>query len=123
MNKTLITLATASLVIAGVVALPRVVDAYQGDPNVQGPNFTEDVHQANLAAFESGDYNAWKENHQGNGRITEIVTEENFARFSEAHRLTLEGDTEGAATIRAELGLGQGMRNGEGQGSGYRGGR
>jgi len=48
-----------------------------------------------------------------------VITEENFARFAEAHRLALEGKTDEANQIRAELGLGQGQRNGDGQGRGY----
>jgi hypothetical protein len=50
------------------------------------------------------------------------VNEENFDRFAEAHRLALEGKTEEAAQIRAELGLGVGggpsSEKGQGQGQG-----
>jgi hypothetical protein len=66
-------------------------------------------------AFENGDYNAWKTLMDGKGAIR-IVNAENFNRFAEAHKLTLEGKTDEAKAIRAELGLGQ--KNGEGNGFG-----
>jgi hypothetical protein len=61
---------------------------------------------------------------QGKGRVSEVVTEENFARFAEAHRLATEGKIEEARQIRQELGLGlndgNGSRNGAGNGQGQR---
>jgi hypothetical protein len=105
-----------ALVLGGLMITPKLVAAYQGDPSVQGPNHSVERHEAMTQAFESNDYQAWKEQMAGRGRVTEVITEENFDRFAEAHRLALEGDTEGAAQIRLELGLG--TRNGAGQGQG-----
>ncbi|XLQ20722.1 MAG: hypothetical protein ACKUBY_03020 [Candidatus Moraniibacteriota bacterium] len=101
-------------------------NAYQGDYTKQGPNYSEERHTTMTQAFESGDYNTWKGQMDGRGRVTAVVTEENFARFAEAHRLGLAGDTAGADAIRAELGLrtsngekgGHGYGKGEGQGRG-----
>jgi len=114
MNKTL--LAVSALVLGAGVLFTTTsgVLAYRGDPNVQGPNYSPERHEAMTKAFENNDYNSWKELMQGKGRVTQVVNEGNFARFAEAHKLALEGKTEEAKSIRAELGLG--LRNGSGQG-------
>jgi len=119
MKKYAILTGVMAVVIGGVTLVPSAVEAYRGDPSVLGPNHTEERHEAMIMAFESQDYQSWKEQMQGRGRVTEVITEENFARFAEAHRLALEGKTDEANQIRAELGLGQGQRNGDGQGRGY----
>ncbi len=116
MNKQSILLGAAALVLGGVALAPGIVNAYQGDPNVQGPNYTPERHEAMTQAFENKDYQAWKNLMPGNGRVTQVVNEANFDKFSEAHQLALEGKTEEANKIRAELGLGQ--RNGSGRGQG-----
>ena len=118
-NKLLIGV-SALFLISGALVAPRLVNAYRGDPSVQGPNCTPERHAEMTEAFEKEDYNAWKELMQGKGRKTEVVNEENFGRFAEAHRLALEGNTEEAEKIREELGLGQGSKRGQkdGQGSG-----
>jgi hypothetical protein len=67
-----------------------------------------------IQAFENNDYNAWKEQMQGRGKVTQVVNEENFSRFAEAHALALEGRIDEAGQIRQELGLG--LRDGSGQG-------
>ena len=95
------------------------VFAYRGDPTVQGPNCTQEKHEAMIKAFENNDYNAWKNLRQGNGRITQVINEGNFARFAEMRRLMLDGKTEEANQIRAELGLGLGNGSGNAQGKGY----
>ena len=121
MNKT--QLAVSALVLGAGVLLATAsgVLAYRGDPNVQGPNYSPERHEAMTKAFENNDYNAWKELMQGKGRVTQAVNEGNFARFAEAHKLALEGKTEEAKSIRTELGLG--LRNGSGQGQGMGYGR
>jgi len=119
MKKYAILTGVMAVVIGGATLVPSAVEAYRGDPSVLGPNHTEERHGAMTTAFENQDYQSWKEQMQGRGRVTEVITEENFARFAEAHRLALEGKTDEANQIRAELGLGQGQRNGDGQGRGY----
>ncbi|MFA6160007.1 MAG: hypothetical protein WC678_02875 [Parcubacteria group bacterium] len=101
---------------AGLVGSALYVSAYQGDLNIKGPNYTTERHTAMTKAFENNDYNAWKELMAGRGRATQVINEGNFSRFAEAHKLALEGKTEEAKKIRAELGLG--LRNGDGQGRG-----
>ena len=115
MNKKTMLLGAAALVLGGLVVMsPKLAKAYQGDPGVQGPKCIAERHEAMTRAFEDNDYNAWKEQMQGKGRVTQVVNEGNFARFAEAHRLALEGEIDEANQIRAELGLG--LRNGSGQG-------
>lgn len=119
MKKYAILSGVMAAAIGGAILAPGAIEAYRGDPSVTGPNYTEERHEAMTVAFENQDYQSWKEQMQGRGRVTEVITEENFARFTEAHRLALEGKTDEANQIRAELGLGQGQRNGDGQGRGY----
>ena len=121
MKKTAIFLSATALVLGGLVMSPRLAEAYQGDPSVQGPNCTAERHEAMTQAFENNDYNAWKELMSGKSRVTQVVTEENFARFAEAHELAEEGNLDEAKQIRQELGLGLGNRNGDGSGQGNKG--
>ena len=101
---------------AGLVGSALYVSAYQGNPNVKGPNYTTERHTAMTKAFENNDYNAWKEQMNGRGRVTQVVNEQNFARFAEMRKLMLEKKYDDANKIRAELGLNQG--NGQGRGNG-----
>lgn len=114
------------LLPVGVIALVSAAGvayaayAYQGDPGQRGPRFSAERHEAMQKAFENNNYNAWKELMNGRGRIAEVINEGNFARFSEMHRLMLEGKYDEANQIREELGLGQGkFKRGNGQ-KGYR---
>lgn len=98
--------------------------AYRGDPTVQGPQYSQERHEAMEKAFETNDYAAWKELMQNRGRVTQVVTAENFAKFAQAHELMEEGKVAEAQQIRQELGLG--LRDGSGRGPGAgtcRGGR
>jgi hypothetical protein len=117
MNKKLIGLgAVAALALGAVIMLPGTADAYRGDPNVQGPNYSVERHTAMETAFETNNYAAWKELMGGRGRVSQVVTAESFSKFAQAHALAEQGDLAGAAAIRAELGLG--LRNGSGAGTG-----
>lgn len=114
-------LITGSLVLGlAVLAIGAnsQVWAYRGDPAVQGENCTDERHSSMQQALETLDYQAWAELMQDRGRVASVITEENFNRFAEMHRLRLEGDTEGAQAIAQELGLGQHRGDGEGQGFG-----
>jgi hypothetical protein len=100
---------TSSFVLAtmAMIGLGFASDAaaYRGDPAVKGPNYTAERHAAMERAFETKNYAAWKELMQGRGRVTSVVTAENFARFAEAHALAEAGKYAEADAIRAELGL------------------
>lgn len=118
MNKTILTLLGVALGAGVLFTATSSALAYRGDPNIQGSNYTAERHEAMTQAFNNNDYNAWKELMQGKGRVTQVINEGNFARFSEMHKLMLEGKTEEANSIRTELGLG--LKNGSGQGQGQR---
>lgn len=90
------------------------VYAFQGDPNKPGPNFSPERHETMIRAFDNNDYESWKTQMDGRGRAAQVVNQDNFARFAEAHMLAQQGDLEGAQAIRAELGLG--LKNGSGHG-------
>ena len=119
MNKKSIILGTIALVLGGLVLIPGTVQAYRGDPNAKGPNYSAERHEEMTKAFENKDYNAWKNLMQGKGRVTQVINEKNFAKFAEAHKLALAGKTEEANKIRTELGLGLRNGSGQGQGQGY----
>jgi len=116
MNKTSILLGLTALVIGGAAIAPQAVLAYRGDPAVKGPNYTEERHTAMEKAFETKDYNAWKNLMQEKGRVTQVVNKDNFVKFAQAHELAEQGKTEEANKIRTELGLG--LHNGTGMGYG-----
>lgn len=119
MNKAILGVSALALG-AGVlfVSVPSAL-AYRGDPSVQGPNYSPERHEAMVKAFENKDYNAWKNLMQDRGRVTQVISEGNFARFAEMHQLRLEGKNDEANQIRTELGLGLGNGSGNGQGKGY----
>jgi hypothetical protein len=116
MKTNKILLGLSALALTAVVAVPGLVKAYQGDPNVQGPNYSPERHETMTQAFENNDYNTWSQQMQGRGRVTQVVNESNFSQFAQMHQLMLKGRTQEANAIRAELGLG--LQNG----SGYQGG-
>jgi len=119
MNKTTLLLGLSALVIAGAIFAPQAALAYRGDVNVKGPNYTQERHDAMEKAFENKDYNAWKALMIGKGRVTQIVTAQNFPKFAQAHELAEQGKTDEANKIRTELGLGLRNGTGMGQGMGY----
>jgi hypothetical protein len=116
MNKKTIALGGTLLTLGALVFGTQTAFAYRGDPSIQGPDCSPERHEAMTQAFDNNDYNAWKELMNGKGRVSEVVNEGNFARFSEAHKKALSGDIEGAEAIRNELGLG--LRDGSGKGRG-----
>ncbi|OGM93744.1 hypothetical protein A2524_01425 [Candidatus Wolfebacteria bacterium RIFOXYD12_FULL_48_21] len=82
---------------------------------------TMEAHRTAVdAAIQAGDYTAWKaamSSLPGNGRGAEMtsgITEANFGRFVEMHKLMGQADA-----IRQELGMGE--RGGMGQGMHGRG--
>ena len=116
MKKITLSLGALALILGSVGLFAGTVSAYQGDPNVKGPNYSVDRHEAMTKAFANKDYSAWKNLMQGRGRVTQVVNQDNFAKFAEAHQLALQGKTAEAQKIRQELGLG--LHNGSGKASG-----
>lgn len=118
MNKKSLIIGITALVLGGaILATPAM--AYKGDPNVKGPNYSVERHEAMTKAFANNDYNAWKNLMQGRGRVTQVVNKDNFSKFAAAHKLSLAGKTAEANKIRAELGLGLHNGSGQGQTMGY----
>ncbi len=116
MKKTTLILGISTIILGGVLALAGISQAYQGDLNVKGPNYSAERHDAILKAFQNNDYDAWKSLMQGRGRIMQVINKDNFSKFAQAQQLALEGKTAEAQKIRAELGLGNGGNFGRGRG-------
>jgi hypothetical protein len=121
MNKKILGLAGVVALAAGVLAvLPGAVFASYRDPAAKGPNYTAERHDALEKAFDTNDFDAWQKLMTGRGRVTQVVTRDNFATFAKIHQLTDEGKTAEAEKLRTELGLGTrtGFGQGRGQGAG-----
>jgi hypothetical protein len=112
-NKTILGVGIMALVLGASGLLVSNIEAYRGDPNVKGPDCSEERHTDMLKAFETKDYTAWKNLMEGKGRVTEVVNKDNFAKFAEAHKVAQRGDIEGAKKIRQEIGLGLGQGYGK----------
>ena len=123
-NKVLLGLGTLALILGFSGAIASKANAYKEDPSVKGPNHSTERHTAMEKAFKINDYTAWKALMQNQGRVTQIINKDNFAKFAEAHKLAESGNVLGAQKIRQELGLGlkdgsgKNMRNGTGQRTG-----
>jgi len=112
-----------SVFILGMIALLGVnfISAYQGDFSIQGPNCSEDRHEAMRQAFDNLDYNAWIALMTEDGRhprVIDVVTEDNFAIFVEAHEAGEAGNFERTSELRAELGLNNRVSHKDGTGFG-----
>jgi hypothetical protein len=113
-NKWII-LGVLGLAVMGVTAYGVSAFASQGGMMGQfGPNYTPERHTKMQAAFDNNDYASWK-SQMGDRGAARVVTEQNFARFTQMHNLMLEGKTDEANKIRTELGLGQGGGRGQGK--------
>jgi hypothetical protein len=110
--------AVAAAGIAGALALSQGALAYRGNPDQTGPNYSPERHEQMQKAFDGNDFNAWKEQMNGRGRVSQVVNEQNFSRFVEMRKLMLEKKYDEANQIRKELGLGQGNGQGMGKGTG-----
>ncbi len=123
-TKKLLLISALTIASLGFLAINNVY-AYRGDYTQKGLDYTPEKHEVMEEAFENNDYNAWEELMAGKGRVTEVINEDNFARFSEAHRLAEEGNYEETDKIRQELGLRTrngdsiGAKYGKGDGQGY----
>lgn len=118
MNKLIL----ASLTGIAVLAIATPAFAYKGNPEVQGPNYSPERHEAMEVVFEKKDYNGWLKLMEGKAwRLKEVVNSQaKFNEFAKAH----EAGENALTKFRADNGLNgqqatgahQGMRDG----SGYR---
>jgi len=111
-----------AVLVVGIIFSTGIASAYRGDPSIKGPQFNEERHELMETAFENLDYVAWYELMSENGmhpRVLDVINENNFATFAQAHEAAESGDFVTANTMRAELGLnnGNGLRDGSGQGA------
>jgi hypothetical protein len=109
-----------TLMVIGLVFTSGMVNAYRGDYSVQGPDYSEDRHELMENAFDKLDYTAWYElmtAEDRHPRIVDVVTEDNFEIFVQAHEAGRNGDYETATALRSELGLNNG--NGPKDGTGF----
>ena len=116
MNKKLmIAFALGAIVLLGT----GFVFAYQGNPEVNGPNYSSDRHEAMQEIMDNVDYDAWvllmTEDDQVPG-VLKKITEENFAVFAEANKALNDGDYELATELRESLGIWAGQNKGSGTG-------
>jgi hypothetical protein len=111
-NSKMVTGAAALVALIAVAGIAGASFAYQGNPDIKGPEYSAERHEAMEEAMESSDYETWQDLMTNKGRVTQVVNKDNFDKFVKAHDLTEEGDLEGARAIREELGLNQGFKKG-----------
>ena len=122
MKKSTLVLGALALILGGIAVISAdSVYAYRGNPETTGPYYSAERRAEMTEAFENLDYDAWRNLKQDKGRVTQLITEENFAQFAEAHQLTLENREAEARELRQELGLG--LQDGSGRGEGRMMGR
>lgn len=101
------------------------VFATGGDAGIggNGPEITEEEREKLKEVFEEDDYDAWVEfvTESAGDRefpMLELVTEDNFDKFAEAHLLMIDAHEkmEEAHDIMDELGIDQGFGEGKHQG-------
>lgn len=110
--RTSIVLGVLGLVMLGSAVFASSVFASRERVAGQfGPNYSPERHAQMNEAFANGDYNAWKDL-MGDRGAARVVTQENFAQFTQMHNLMLQGKTDEANKIRQEIGLGNGQGRG-----------
>lgn len=110
-----------ALMAVAILSLSVVVTAYRGNFEEKSPHYEEGKCDQMLDTFDEFDYETWSAlvaSHGKHSRVLEVVNEDNFYLFVEAYRADKSGDYATASTLRAELGLnnGVGPKNGEGFG-------
>lgn len=120
MKKTNLVLGLAALTL-GLVAVKSFTPilAYQGDPTVRGPNYTQQRHDSMIKTFENKNYQAWADLMGGRG-ATRFVNADNFSEFADAHLAAQNGDSSKMDEFRSKNGMGQGQGRGQDRGMGYR---
>jgi len=121
MKKSLI----AGLSVVTLLASTTSTFAYQGDPSVQGPNYSPERHTALQAAFDAGanGFQNWLKLMENKAyRLKEVITNgEIFGEFAATHNNGVEAVTAFRAKYNlgtAGQGQGRGLRDGSGAGYG-----
>lgn len=101
-----------------VFGLITSVFAYQGNMEVEGPNYTEERHEQMTSAFENSNYGSWYDlmiQNEKTPGVLRFVNSDNFETFVEMRDARLDGDLSKADDLKSELGMGQGqMKRGSG---------
>jgi hypothetical protein len=113
---------TVGVVMFAFIVLSIGAFAYQGingQKNFQ--NIDEDVRNQMQEALSNNDYAEWirikEETSVSSGRVSEVITEENFQIFNEMHEAKLAGDFDKVWELKEQLGIGR-MGKGSGKGMG-----
>jgi len=102
-----------TILYAGIAVLSLVVTtaivsgatyAFQGK-QMSWRNHDSEQHMAISTAMENNDYNAWVTAVGENCPIVGKISEADFVKLTEAHKLRKSGDMEGAQAIMGELGV------------------
>jgi len=118
-DKRLLGFTAVALILGAGLAVAASVSADEVEKGACGPEHREAI----VAAMDDGDYEAWAELMDGRGRISEVITEDNFETFVALHEARKDGDQETVEELREELGLGQHPQDGtghQGEGKGMR---
>lgn len=113
-NNLKIQLGAAALGVLATTALVAGVTYAQSNSETKGNcefNKERGGHifqnrDAVITAIENNDYEAWLTAEGENSPFRDVISSENFSKFSEMHNLMKAGDREGAEKIREELGFG-----------------
>ncbi|MFT4343267.1 MAG: hypothetical protein ACMXYE_00810 [Candidatus Woesearchaeota archaeon] len=123
MKEKVTSLFIAFLLVA--IASIGMASAYRGDADIKEPEYSEERCSVMKEVFATQDYATWKsvmESSERSPRVLQVVNEENFAVFAQAHEAKVAGNHDLAQQLRAELGLNNGNgpkdRNGFGKMSG-----
>jgi len=95
---------TLALVLLGLGTTQYTL-AYMGDATQKGPNYTVEREAQITQAMNSLNYEAWKTLMNNRGRVTDVITKDNFGKFAESWKLAKAGKTTEADAIRKDLGL------------------
>ena len=111
--------------VASGLLLSAIIMSYGTSVFALGNQFSKansdcdpDRHSAMEKAFLNNDYAEWASMMSDRGNVVNLINEDNFSLFAEAHSLAQAGMIEEARSIRTELGLGLGQKNGMNQGDG-----
>lgn len=80
--------------------------AYQDDFSKKSPHYNSQFESQMIEVMTTKNYGAWKELVEDSvGQADEVITKDNFHKFTEAWRLANEGNIREANMIRKELEL------------------
>lgn len=112
-RKELVVMAVLTIVISAGVTTAFAHRA-------MGPNIDPAQRDAIQEAIANGDYQAWSDLTTGQGRMAEVINQDNFSQLAALEQARQAGDFEAARVIEEELGLPERMGQREGLGQGQK---